>query len=537
MSPGNDIVAQHSTTDRPENLLPTNSDSTTMKLRLSCWAENLPKQHLLGSGLPDCFAVVTLLHKDVKPTVLGRTEVIRKTNSPDFTKTFVLDYELGHPVHLVISLYNDAGKNNNSIGSTAFEVSSILGNAGVVAKELKNGGIVAARLEQVTSTATLEFQLRGVNLKNTDGIFNKSDPFFELQRARKHIRTGQTVWDAVYRSPEVRNDLNPVWSEVFLDLETLGGSDQTTPFRLVVLDYDKNGKHDVIGHAQLSVNDLIDSSIGDVALQANVLKAKMEHTSKSIQLTNSDNEETGKILVVKAKVTGLQNQVAKAESVEQQASVEVTNQVAVTTTNETNDQVEETVDADDDEIEIEVSDYSDLQPTFVNYVNGGCQLRVITAIDATAANGNPMKESSLHHFKEERNRYEEAMHAICTILSKYDTDQKYPVFGFGAKREDKVSHCFPFGNNPEVDGVDGILKVYRDTFRSGIVMASPRDFSQVIREAGKDAKGHLVRCCCLHYQNALIFLTIFFLIGRRKVNLTPFYSCLPTATQQISTRI
>jgi hypothetical protein len=41
--------------------------------------------------------------------------------------------------------------------------------------------------------------------------------------------------------------------------------------------------------------------------------------------------------------------------------------------------------------------------------------------------------------------------------------------------------------------VDGILKTYRDTFRAGIVMSSPRNFSELIHAARKEAKAQLVR--------------------------------------------
>jgi hypothetical protein len=66
------------------------------------------------------------------------------------------------------------------------------------------------------------------------------------------------------------------------------------------------------------------------------------------------------------------------------------------------------------------------------------------------------------------------------------------LLGFGAKRDGVINHCFPFRESAEVEGVDGILKLYRETFRSGIVMSAPRDFSGVIKEAGKDAKANMV---------------------------------------------
>jgi len=471
-----------------------------MRLRLTCWAEDLKKK------ADACFAVITLLHDDAKPTVLGKTEVIRQSNAPDFTKSFVLEgYELGEEQHLVVSLYDGKA----SIGSTLFEVGTVLSSGGAMAKELKGGqGVLAVRLEEVTKEAgQLNLQLRGLHLKNTDGLlgkksWNKSDPFFEILRARKHAKTKATVWDAVYRSETREDNLHPVWPEVFLELDYLVGTGdgccETTQLRIAVYDYDKNGKHDMIGSVALTVNDLLDN-VNDTVLQD---ISKID-TTKSFSLTMGK-EETGKLLVVKASISGVIKPAAAAEPETATSARNTAREVvdvykpappaAVVPTRDIAVEPEFTLAASDDELELEPEELNGIQPTFANYVAGGCELRVIAAIDATASNGNPREASSLHHFNDHgRNEYEEALYSICSILSKYDSDQRYPVFGFGAKQQGGVSHCFPFGSNGEVEGVDGILKEYRETFRSGIVMSSPRDFSEVIREAGKNAKEELVR--------------------------------------------
>jgi hypothetical protein len=108
--------------------------------------------------------------------------------------------------------------------------------------------------------------------------------------------------------------------------------------------------------------------------------------------------------------------------------------------------------------------------------------------------GDPRKEESLHHFKKNgMNMYQTAISKICTILAEYDSDQKYPVWGFGAKRDGKLSQCFRVGEQEEVDGVDGILAAYKHAFKSGIAMSSPTNVTEVIKAAGKDARKCLVR--------------------------------------------
>jgi len=366
-----------------------------------------------------------------------------------------------------------------------FEVGAVLGSPGsIAAKELKKGGgAVVMFVEEATGCGELVFQLRGLDLKNMDGLFNKSDPFFELQRLRRSVRTGARVWDCVFRGTPVRNDLNPLWNECRIDLDTLCAGNTGQKFRIAVYDYDDSGRHDSMGEVTLSVDEMVE------AATPNALGDKLKvSTDKAFALRKSG-KEVGKLVVAKAEVSGADASVARA------AGEEVPEADVVVTADE-----EEDIDvaSEGEEIVMEASDAKPIEPTFVNYVRGGCQLQVAVAVDATASNGDPRKPGTLHHFADGgRNGYEEALHALCTTLAKYDSDQKYPVFGFGAKPGGvgaTVSHCFPLGgiDAEEVDGVDGILDVYRKAFRAGIVMSSPRDFSEAIRVAADDAETRMV---------------------------------------------
>lgn len=89
------------------------------------------------------------------------------------------------------------------------------------------------------------------------------------------------------------------------------------------------------------------------------------------------------------------------------------------------------------------------------------------------------------------NDYEKAISAIVSILAKYDSDQKFPVVGFGAKYGGVIQHCFQCGNSDEVHGVQGVLEAYRGVFRSGLVMSGPTVFTDVIRVAANRATASL----------------------------------------------
>jgi hypothetical protein len=128
------------------------------------------------------------------------------------------------------------------------------------------------------------------------------------------------------------------------------------------------------------------------------------------------------------------------------------------------------------------------QPTFVDYLRSGIQLNLITAIDFTASNGDPMNPQSLHYIQEGRfNQYEACICAVGSIICPYDTDQLFPVFGFGGGigPQRQVSHCFPLTfdpNNPNVHGLEGILGAYRQSLRQ-VQLSGPTLFAPILGAA------------------------------------------------------
>jgi hypothetical protein len=136
-----------------------------------------------------------------------------------------------------------------------------------------------------------------------------------------------------------------------------------------------------------------------------------------------------------------------------------------------------------------------LSPSFIDYISGGCEISLCVAIDYTGSNGDPRVPGTLHYMSHDgsKNGYEKAIAAIGTILASYDSDKKFPVWGFGAKLGGQIRHCFQVGSKAEVDGVDGLLKAYREAFAGGIVMSGPTDITEVIQTAAAFAISGQVR--------------------------------------------
>ena len=61
------------------------------------------------------------------------------------------------------------------------------------------------------------------------------------------------------------------------------------------------------------------------------------------------------------------------------------------------------------------------------------------------------------------NDYVAVIKSVATMLADYDSDKKFPVFGFGAKAPEffqGVSYCFPLNfdsHDPEVVGIQASL--------------------------------------------------------------------------------
>ncbi len=265
---------------------------------------------------------------------------------------------------------------------------------------------------------------------------------------------GGQSWDNVYRSEDIHNCLDPEWKEVALDLAILCGGDLNLPIQFAVFDHESSGKHKPMGALELTVNGLI------AACQRNeVLKLKAK------------GKDTGMIVVIKADVSGTQSMNDRMAGMSISRPIVAQRPASYVTP----------------------SVVSSVAPgngyNFVDYISGGCKLNALVAIDFTGSNGDPRKPGTLHYMNTiGRNDYEKAISAILNILAKYDSDQKFPVYGFGAKYGGVVRHCFQCGGAAEHRGVSGVLEAYKSVFKSGLIMSAPTVFTEVIQTAAEHAE-------------------------------------------------
>lgn len=127
----------------------------------------------------------------------------------------------------------------------------------------------------------------------------------------------------------------------------------------------------------------------------------------------------------------------------------------------------------------------DQRYNFYDYIHSGIQLNLVTAIDFTASNKDPRNPKSLHYFSQDwdsMNQYQSCIRSVGEILCPYDSDQLFPVLGFGAKVGGQIQHCFPLTFNPDapcVQGLQGIMGVYQNALAQ-VKLSGPTLFAPTI---------------------------------------------------------
>ena len=91
------------------------------------------------------------------------------------------------------------------------------------------GGQVFAIARELKGSGVLRLGWNGSKLKNVEGMFFTSDPFFEL--SRKVADAGGLTWDNVYRSEKIKNIFDPFRETAVTELSILCGGDPDVPIK------------------------------------------------------------------------------------------------------------------------------------------------------------------------------------------------------------------------------------------------------------------------------------------------------------------
>ncbi|KAI6661556.1 Copine-9-like [Oopsacas minuta] len=390
--------------------------TSLVEISISC--KGLVKKDLLSKSDPFC---VLSLQEGRSYRELGRTETIKDNQNPVFQKTIITRYyfEEEQIVKFTVEDY-DGPKKSDLQGSVIIRLAEIASTGESATYDLKCKGKPAGKITLKAEEQPESKQKARFQIlcKNVDkkDFWGKSDPYLEIHKTRE---TGRPI--LVHITEVIKNTLNPSWKPFEIDLTALCSGDLSLPISFTVYDWDSSGKPDLIGSFRTSFKEIHPLAGG----------------KKEFFLINEEIKR-------------------KKGSTYKHSGLFVFSDIKLVQTD-----------------------------TFLDHLKGGLQISLITAVDFTGSNGNPSDPRSLHYISAKDNEYIEAIKSVGSVLAPYDSDGLIPAFGFGAKlppNYDVPFHCFNLNgqNNPDVQGVDGMLAAYRQTLNVAR-LSGPTLFSEILQ--------------------------------------------------------
>lgn len=250
----------------------------------------------------------------------------------------------------------------------------------------------------------------------------------------------------VYQSGAIKNNINPTWPPAEEPLQRLCGADQRGPVVVQVFDWNKSGKHELIGEATVSIEDICRSLTPD---RPSHMTVNLVHPAKAEKAKTKGKPvpSSGELVVLSASVIR--------------------------------------------------------RPSFLEFLRGGdVTMSMLGAVDFTGSNGDPRSPTSLHYINPVApNEYLTALQAVGNILLDYDKDKQVPLYGFGGSiMNGPVNHCFALNFNeqqPAVSGLEGIVGAYKNAFQY-VGLSGPTYFAPVIQRAAQLASMQSGPCIKYH---------------------------------------
>lgn len=377
----------------------------------------------------DCFAVLYSVSAEGSMLELGRTEVIRDDLNPQWTKQFVVDYYFEEVQKFCVRVYDDDKEGESDLSAHDY-IGETYFQLSQIAKAAING--ISFPLSRGSSE-------RGTLFVHGEEM-DQAKEFLRLCISCQNLENKDGFFDksdpyiTAHRCKE-DNSWSRVWKSITID------NDLNPEFPEVVLSVQKlaNGDRDRPIKFEVYDEDRMndDDYMGEFTATVNqLLEWSGLDSQVSLTDTTKSNKKVGKVTIGFAEIIRI--------------------------------------------------------PTMLDYIAGGCEIKLMVGVDYTGSNGEPSNPNSLHYIDPSGdgiNEYEAGIDRVGRVLEQYDTDKKYPAFGFGGKFEGKVSHCYPLQNlvaneelGDECKGTEELLEIYRNTM-SMVDLAGPTLLCPLLTEA------------------------------------------------------
>ncbi|XP_053066387.1 copine-7 isoform X8 [Acinonyx jubatus] len=256
--------------------------ASRVELRLSC--RHLLDRDPLTKSDP---SVLLLLRSQNQWVQVDRTEVVRSSLHPVFSKVFTLDYYFEEVQKLRFEVYDTRGpsdlgyQDDDFLGGMECTLGQIVAQKKVTRALLLRFGRNAGK-STITVTAEdisgnngyVELSFRARKLDDKD-LFSKSDPFLELYRVNDDGSE-----QLVYRTEVVKDNLSPVWEPFKVSLNNLCSCEETRPLKCLVWDHDSRGKHDFIGEFSTTFEEM-QKAFGEDQAQWDCVNAKYRQKKRN----------------------------------------------------------------------------------------------------------------------------------------------------------------------------------------------------------------------------------------------------------------
>ncbi|XP_074917448.1 copine-6 [Chelonoidis abingdonii] len=379
--------------------------ASRVELRVSCW--NLLDRDTLTNPNP---CVVLKQLNEGQWTEVGRSEIMRCSLNPVFSHVFPLDYFFEEMQMLCFEVYDASGAEDAGFQDDAFlgeaecSLGQIVSQTKVTKPLLLKTGKTAGKSTITTEAEKVTSTNDFVQLEFRAQKLDNKDLFSKSDPFLEIYKVNSNNTEQlVMRTEVINNNLSPSWEPFRISLHSLCSCDPDKTIRCVVYDYNSSGKHDYIGEFMTTFREMQEVSSGK-EMEFECINPKYQEKKK--HYTNS-----GTVVLTQCKVEKVH--------------------------------------------------------TFLDYIMGGLQIYFTVAIDFTASNGDPHSEHSLHFINpKEPNEYLKALSAVGEICQDYDSDKKFPAFGFGARIPPnyEVSHDFAINfdpDNPECERISGVIEAYK----------------------------------------------------------------------------
>ncbi|CAD8095400.1 unnamed protein product [Paramecium primaurelia] len=199
--------------------------------------------------------------------LLGKTEVADCNLDPNWEKTFNIEYYPDLTQILRFQIFDQDRMGREFMGETHTTINDIFQQKNsLITLQIKKfdkaaGLLICKAVKFKESNHYAQFQFSGINLKNIDGIFGKTNPFLRF------YLFSEGVWCHIYQTEYIKEDLNPIWKQFEVSLQRLCFNDENKKFKVECINrHEQTKDNQIIGSFETTIDEIFNKNIDSFQL-------------------------------------------------------------------------------------------------------------------------------------------------------------------------------------------------------------------------------------------------------------------------------